>query len=193
VTRWRASGLAVITAIAVMACATTTRSAAPATSSPLEPSPSAIATASVAASPSPSLAVVSGPCAPDVQLKVLPEWARAGFSDPEPTALQALGRSGEIIAILFGGTLYSPPSDEVSNKILWVAKDGTTGPEGLVISAQRMDGAEPLGEPVERVVEGGPGPSTIDLPEPGCWRLSLTWADRTDSLDLEYVDPAAAP
>ena len=111
----------------------------------------------------------------------------------KPSALQALGRSGEIIAILFGGTLYAPPSEEVSNKILWVAKDGTSGPEGLVISAQRMDGTERLGDPVERVVEGGPGPSTIDLPEAGCWRLSLAWADETDSLDLEYVDPTASP
>jgi hypothetical protein len=53
-----------------------------------------------------------------------------------------------------------------------------------------MVGAAPVGAPEERQVEGGPGPSTIDLPDPGCWRLSLTWGGRTDTLDLEYVSPA---
>jgi hypothetical protein len=27
----------------------------------------------------------------------------------------------------------------------------------------------------------------LDLPRPGCWRLTLTWADQKDTLDLEYV------
>jgi len=52
-----------------------------------------------------------------------------------------------------------------------------------------MDGTNPLGAPVERRLEQFPGPSFVDLPEPGCWRLTLTWADRTDTLDLEYVRP----
>jgi hypothetical protein len=123
---------------------------------------------------------------------VLPEWAREGFSEPEPSAMHALGRSGEIVAILFGGTLYSPPSPEVSNKILWVARDPATRFGQLVISAQRMDGSTPVGDLVERIVDGGPGPSTIDLPEAGCWRMTLDWADRTDSLDLEYEAPSGS-
>jgi hypothetical protein len=39
---------------------------------------------------------------------------------------------------------------------------------------------------VVRVVVGGPGPSGINLPSPGCWRLTLQWSGRTDHLDLEY-------
>ena len=53
-----------------------------------------------------------------------------------------------------------------------------------------MDGSAPVGDRVERSVADGPGPSTIDLPEAGCWRMTLSWADRTDSLDLEYVSPS---
>jgi hypothetical protein len=162
VTRWRTLGLSVITAIVLAGCATTT------------PEPSALA------------------CAPDVELAILPEWAREGFSEAEPTALHALGRSGEVVAILFGGTLYSPPSPEVSNKILWVARDPAFAPGQLTIAAQRMDGSAPVGHPVERSVPDGPGPSTIDLPEAGCWRMTLSWADRTDSLDLQYVSPDGA-
>lgn len=125
------------------------------------------------------------PCSPSAAMGVLPEWARAGFNEPEPTALQAMGASGEIVAILFGATLFAPPNPELSNKILWVARDPAGGTP-LDISAQQMDGDKDVGEPIERQVGGGPGPSTIDLPEPGCWRLSLTWDDRTDWLDLEY-------
>jgi len=183
-----AVGLLLLCAVAA-SCATTTPTASSSASGSTSASPAP--NASLGASGSPTEAL--GPCAPEVRLDVLPEWAREGFNEAEPSALQAVGRSGEILAILFGGTLYSPPSDEVSNKILWVAKDGTTGPEGLVISAQRMDGTDPLGDPVERIVEGGPGPSTIDLPEAGCWRMSLAWAAEMDSLDLEYVDPAGSP
>ena len=56
----------------------------------------------------------------------------------------------------------------------------------LRIRAQRMQGAQPIGPVVIRTVIGGPGPSIIDLPAPGCWRLALRWSGRTDTLDLRY-------
>jgi hypothetical protein len=39
---------------------------------------------------------------------------------------------------------------------------------------------------VRHIVPTGPGPSTIDLPEAGCWRLTLSWSGRKDSVDLAY-------
>jgi hypothetical protein len=56
----------------------------------------------------------------------------------------------------------------------------------LRISAQRMDGTRLVGRPVRRLVMGGPGPSIIDLPAAGCWRMSLAWSGRTDQIDLTY-------
>ena len=53
-----------------------------------------------------------------------------------------------------------------------------------------MDGAAAVGVPVARTVLGGPGPSVVDLPAVGCWRLTLDWGDQMDSLDLEYIAPA---
>jgi hypothetical protein len=117
---------------------------------------------------------------------VLPTWARGGFSNPEPIMPHVVSVSGEIAAIMWA-PLSSPPSTDHTNKILWVLRRGDTG--ALTISAQRMDGTSPVGPPVERRLEQFPGPSTVDLPDPGCWRLTLTWADRTDTLDLEYVRP----
>jgi hypothetical protein len=57
------------------------------------------------------------------------------------------------------------------------------GDNDLLITA-KLDGT---GETADRKVTGGPGPSIIDLPRAGCWRLTLRWADYTDEMDLVYT------
>ena len=125
-------------------------------------------------------------CRPVVDKGVLPPWARGGFSDPRPRIAHTTGRSGTIMAILFAPALAAPPSKVYNNKILWVARVGTQTPSNLWIGAQRMAGARNLGPRVTRVVHGGPGPSIIDLPAAGCWRLALHWAGHSDTLDVRY-------
>lgn len=125
-------------------------------------------------------------CRSEVRSGVLPAWARAGFSETRPRMHYELGASGRIAAIPFG-TLNSPPAAGHSNKILWVSHVSPTGPgDSLRILAQRMTGTRQDGTPVMRVVSGGPGPSIINLPSPGCWRLTLRWSGWTDHLDLQY-------
>jgi hypothetical protein len=123
-------------------------------------------------------------CAP-LNQGVLPEWARTGFSDPRPKIAHALGRSERVAAILFGD-LVSPPRKDSGNKILWVSRDPVKAMSDLRISAQRVEDGRPVGRPVRRVVVGGPGPSGIDMPAAGCWRMTLRWSGRTDELDLAY-------
>jgi hypothetical protein len=135
----------------------------------------------------PSSAAVVRPCAPQVSRGVLPVWARTGFSDPKPRIAHALGRSGRVAAILFADPLYAPPRVHRNNKILWVARTPLSAPSDLRISAQRMDGSRRVGGAVKRRVAGGPGPSIVDLPVAGCWRLTLHWARTSDQLDLRYV------
>ena len=118
---------------------------------------------------------------------VLPTWARTGFSAPRPRLPHVIGRSGEIAALVFGYPLRSPPAKDRGNKILWVSRRAVRPLSDLRIRAQRMEGRRRVGRPVTRVVAGGPGPSGIDLPAPGCWRLTLRWSGRTDELDLRYV------
>jgi hypothetical protein len=134
-----------------------------------------------------SVVVARGPaCRSAVSGDVLPTWARDGFSDPQPRVTHVLGEQGRIAAILFGGQLHSPPSAEVNNKILWVSRTGADGP--LRISAT-LAGA---GVRAEREVADGPGPSSVDLPETGCWQVELQWGpapDQRDSLALVYVHP----
>jgi hypothetical protein len=118
---------------------------------------------------------------------VLPTWARTGFSDPRPRLPHVIGRSGEIAALVFGYPLRSPPGKDRANKILWVSRRAVKPLSDLRIRAQRMEGRRRVGRPVTRVVVGGPGPSGIDLPAAGCWRLTLRWSGRSDQLDLRYV------
>jgi hypothetical protein len=126
----------------------------------------------------------TGSCAP-LGRGVLPAWARTGFSDPRPRIPHALGRSGRIAAILFGD-LVSPPHKDSGNKILWVSRDPVKAMSDLRISAQRVEDGRPVGRAVRRVVVGGPGPSGIDMPAAGCWRMTLRWSGRTDELELAY-------
>jgi hypothetical protein len=127
------------------------------------------------------------PCRAHVQHGILPAWARGGFSEPRPRMPHELGRSGHIAALLFGDPLVFPPRRERSNKILWVSRLPYRQRTNLRIRAQRMIGRRAVSAPVMRVVDGGPGPSIIDLPAAGCWRLTLRWADQRDSIDLHYA------
>jgi hypothetical protein len=141
--------------------------------------------AAAAGTPSPR-AASSAACHPAVRTGVLPVWARAGFSDPRPRMPHVLGRSGRIVAIVFGFPLLAPPAKNRSNKILWVSRRPVKPLSDLRIRAQRMQGTRPVGRPVTRRVPGGPGPSLVDLPAAGCWRLALRWSGRSDTLDLRY-------
>lgn len=72
-----------------------------------------------------------------------------------------------MVAVLFAYPLYSPPSPDRGNKILWRSKAPLVPSDPLRIEA-RLNGT---GTPTEITVRGGPGPSSVDLPSPGCWRL----------------------
>lgn len=112
---------------------------------------------------------------------VLPEWARTGFSDPQPRMPHVLGDDGRIVAILFEEPLIA----EREQKILWVARDPIDDPTTLEITAVHGDTV------MASTMEGGPGPSEYELPRAGCWTLDLEWAGQKDRLRLAYrsADP----
>lgn len=125
------------------------------------------------------------PCATIVREDVLPVWMRAGFQTKSPRIPHVVGRSGQIGGVLFGWPLMSPPAAARDNKILWVSRRPSSR-AALWIRMQRMEGTASVGAPVRKIISGGPGPSIVDVPSPGCWRLTLTWSGRRDTLDLRY-------
>ena len=124
----------------------------------------------------------TGGCAPRVSTGALPDWARSGFSDGA-TVPHVVGDRGDLVAVLFGHPLHQPPLGHRNNKILWVSRVPVVPGDPLTIDA-RLDAT---GRSVSRQVPGGPGPSIVDLPQPGCWTLTLTWSGHTDVMDLLYV------
>jgi hypothetical protein len=122
-------------------------------------------------------------CRRDYKLRPLPAWANAGFHPPTLQVPFAMGDKGDIVAILWAehDPLVVPPAADRNNKILWVARVSSGG--SLQIEA-RLNGS---GESVTRTIDGGPGPSIIDLPAPGCWSFNLTWGEQHDNLELEYA------
>jgi hypothetical protein len=121
-------------------------------------------------------------CTSAVLTDALPTWARTGFSGDGSGVPHVLGRDGQIVAVLFGRTLSAPPAPAPSNKILWVARTPATMGDTLRITA-RLDGTN---EQASREVAGGPGPSIIDMPRPGCWHFTLSWSGHTEAMDLTY-------
>ena len=116
-------------------------------------------------------------CPAAVPATVLPGWARAGFVEPETVMPYMVGQRGEVVAILWPA-LAAPPRDGHTNKILWVAREHTTEP--FTITAR-------LGTTtVTTTMQQGPGPSTIDVPGPGCWTFDLRWGTHQDTLALPY-------
>ncbi len=149
----------------------------------LEPAPDPPAVSPDPPAVSPKLPAVD--CASSVQTGPLPPWARSGFSGDGSSFRHAEGLGGAVVGVVFGYPLASPPRPSRQNKILWVAKDPQSGP--LHIRAQ-LDGSGPV---VEREVGFGGGQSIIDLPSPGCWRLTLAWGKTmTDAVDLPYSTPS---
>ncbi len=115
----------------------------------------------------------------------VPEWANTGFSEGAIVP-HVLGDNGLIVAVPFSQPLVATgEGDDPQNKVLLVAKVIPNGSAPMTIDA-RLNGT---GDVVHRIREGGPGPGTLDLPLPGCWRVTMHWADQTDVVDLDYVAP----
>ena len=171
----RASFAALLALLTVAGCTSSqTQSQAPASTqagSSAIPAPSASSTATPKAV-----------CRSDYTPATLPTWARAGFTPPAQPMPYVMSDSGDIVAILWAehDPLQVPPAADRNNKILWVSRVG--GGE-LHIRAT----LESSDETVTRSVAGGPGPSIIDLPSPGCWSFDLTWGTQHDHVQLEYV------
>jgi hypothetical protein len=130
-------------------------------------------------------AVTSNGCAGQPPVSPLPVWARSGFTPADLAMPHVMGEAGSIVAILWAprDALHSPSLPDRSNKILWVSRIPLVAPNPLVIKATLADSTRTA----TVSVPGGPGPSIINLPAPGCWTLHLSWSGHTDELKLRYV------
>jgi hypothetical protein len=131
--------------------------------------------------PSPPTEDVATGCADAVRRAPLPTWAREGFNPPGQTTIHVEGVRGDLVGVLFGYPLTSPPPHDRQNKILWVSRVGSDGGP-LTIRAHLM-GSDLT---AVRHLHGGPGPSVVDMPAPGCWEFDLAWSESTDQVYVRY-------
>jgi hypothetical protein len=130
------------------------------------------------------------PCSPQVHHGVLPVWMRGGFgAGARPRIPYVTGLHRAIGGVLFAFPLDAPPARHMNNKILWVPRHLAKDIAPMWIKMQKMEGRHLVGPPVRRIIANGPGPSYMDAPSAGCWRLTLTWSGQRDTLDLRYVPP----
>jgi hypothetical protein len=111
----------------------------------------------------------------------LPGWARSGFTPPDQSEPYVLGEHGKIVGVVFGYPLRSPARPDRANKILWVPR--TAGQHDPLKIEARLTGSS---RHAFRQVDGGPGPSIIDMPAAGCWLFTLSWSGRTDTVAVPY-------
>lgn len=118
----------------------------------------------------------SSACNGNISTAALPTWARAGFGPDGLHTPHVFGAHRAIVGILFGELRAHQPAG-TNNKILWAARDGYGN---LQITA-RLEGSATT---ATRAVDLGP--SIVDLPTAGCWRMTLTWSGHRDTIALRY-------
>jgi hypothetical protein len=134
-------------------------------------------------SPTPRSSAASS-CDTAVRHGPLPVWARTGFEPADQTVRYVIGEKRTIVGVVFGYPLVAGErQDGKGNKFLWVGRHvDASVPADLEITA-RLNGT---GVEVKRSVHGGPGPSLVDLPRPGCWTLDLSWGGGSDHMVVPY-------
>ena len=121
-----------------------------------------------------------GSCSATVLRGELPVWARGGFHGSFRVP-HRIANDGTIAAILFGDPLSSPESKLRANKVLWVQRRREAGADMIFIRARLVGGTSTA---YRRLALG---PSYLNLPAVGCWRLSLRFGSQSDTLDLLYT------
>lgn len=123
-------------------------------------------------------------CESAVRLGPLPEWARSGFTPPDQAVRYVIGERSRIVGVVFGYPLTAPRGQgDRNNKILWVGNAAEPGAPPDLVIVGHLNGTATT---ARRTVAGGPGPSIVDMPKPGCWTFDLTWSGVHDRLAVPY-------
>jgi hypothetical protein len=116
-----------------------------------------------------------------------PAWMREleGTSTYTDVVPYALGSPPTAAAVVFGYPLRSGHPQNPSNKILWlVSLPPRAG--SLDITAHPIGAATPSVSQSAAFLPSGDIPSTIDMPQSGCWHFDLSWSGHHSAIELQY-------
>lgn len=118
-----------------------------------------------------------------------PRWTAAAWAgSPGFRVPYAVAGGDSAAAFFFARPLRAGHPTNPFNKVLWVVRAARNG-KPLRIVARR--GGQTVR--ITRRADAGPGeiyPSYVDLPSPGCWRLSLAWGRHRARIDVAVADGA---
>jgi hypothetical protein len=121
----------------------------------------------------------------------VPDWAKSAFADSSSSSTPwpyTVGTRGDALAVEFAQPLRAGRPTEPANKVLWIMRLPRNG-KPLKLRARPLNAAGPVVRG-SWPADSSPGeiyPSYVNVPSPGCWRVSLHWAGHTDSVDLRYT------
>jgi hypothetical protein len=134
---------------------------------------------------------VAGGCgATSLHRGTLPGWAEPSYSASGSRSTPwpyGVARNGTAVAVVFGFPLRAGTPANRTNKVLWIVRLPRNG-SPLTVTARPMRGAGPSVH-ASWPADSGPGeiyPSYLNVPHAGCWRVTLSWAHHSDSIDLHY-------
>jgi hypothetical protein len=177
----RSTAIAVVLVVLVAGC----------TEQPTRPTPCASASPSAGSTTGPVSAAAApgkGTGCGDTPISPgqLPRWTASARVPPDVP--YAVSREANVVAVLFGYPLQAGQrEDGRSNKILWVMRDPRDG-KPLHLTARLLAGGSSVS--LGREADSGPGeiyPSTVDVPAPGCWHMTLEWNGHTATMELPYA------
>lgn len=114
----------------------------------------------------------------------LPAWLnKSGYPVDLPYVLAAPPQAA---GFLFAQPLRAGHPQDPSNKILWEVNELPYGPS-LDLNAHPVASATPSISDSIGFLASGDAPSTVDVPQAGCWQFDLTWSGHRAALDLLYV------
>ena len=122
-----------------------------------------------------------------------PAWTAAAWSDSSPgfTVPYALASDDAAGAFFVANPLRAGHPRNPSNKVLWIVRFPRDG-HSLTITA-RLSTHPSDKVQISRPADSSPGeiyPSYVDLPNPGCWRLSLAWGPHRARIDVQVKRPS---
>jgi hypothetical protein len=140
-------------------------------------------------SPPPEASIVPGGCgATHTYRGHAPGWLEEAGAHNNPNGLPyALAVPETAAGFIFGYPLRAGHPSNPANKILWVVRSPRDG-SPLEITGQ-LSGASGPSVHVSVPANSSPGeiyPSIVDVPQPGCWRLDLSWSGHQTTVYLEY-------
>jgi hypothetical protein len=89
-------------------------------------------------------------------------------------------------AFFFAPRLRAGNPENPSNKVLWIVRSPRNGHPLTITARLNADPSEVVR--ISRPADSSPGeiyPSDVDLPKPGCWRLSLAWGPHRAHIDVQ--------